>query len=223
MKLLLILSAALLLTSCSTNKNLNSSASSNEITNMGYFEPLSYIQYIEKGNKATLSDSLSSVSRSKLDSILFVNKPTFRLSNKIVIDNDTVKARVENEVGYLARLLAQRKKSANVPLTKTIDSIMESNQQRFALMTVTTGFGRRKGNYRGQVAKGAAIGLLTLGMAIPTPIKSNLTIYAFIFDSEKNEVAYYKRSMPVEKEPTDPKILQKQLFNVFNGYLYKKK
>lgn len=88
---------------------------------------------------------------------------------------------------------------------------MKNSNQRFALATVATGFGRRKGNYGGQVAKGAAVGILTLGMAVPTPIKSNLTLYAFIFDVQKNEIAYYKKSLPVEKEPTDENAIEKQL------------
>ena len=48
--------------------------------------------------------------------------------------------------------------------------------QRFALATVVTGFGRRKGNYRGQVTKGAPIGLLTLGMAILTDPESMIEL-----------------------------------------------
>lgn len=85
---------------------------------------------------------------------------------------------------------------------------------------MATGFGRRKANYRGQVAKDAAIGILTLGMAVPTAVRSNITLYAFIFDAQKNEIAYYKRSLPIEKEPTDEKVIEKQLAGLFEGYLY---
>jgi hypothetical protein len=184
----------------------------------GFFNALSYIQYIEKGNKAVFSDSLSAISQAKVDSLLKENKTAFRLSDEIVIDNDTLNRRIENEIAYLARRMSVRKKAGAVPLTPAIDSILKSNHHRFALATVVTGFGRRKGNYRGQVAKGAAIGLLTLGMAVPTPVKSNLTLYAFVFDAEKNEVAYYKRSMPVEKEPTDERVIEKQLTRLLNGY-----
>lgn len=73
------------------------------------------------------------------------------------------------------------------------------------------------------MAKGAAIGILTLGMYVPTPIKSNLTLHAFIFDSEKNEITFYKRAMPVEKEPTEPEVINKQLFELFKGYFYENK
>ena len=223
MRNLLILAAALILTSCGTNKYLTSSTKSNEIENLNFFTPLSYIQYIEKGNKAAFSDSLSKISSQKIDSLLNENKIAFRLSEEIIIDNDTLKGKIEDEIAYLANLIPQRKKLDGIPLPPTIGSVLTNSNQRFALATVATGFGRRKGNYGGQVAKGAAVGILTLGMAVPTPIKSNLTLYAFIFDAQKNEIAYYKKSLPVEKEPTDEKIIEKELVGLFNGYLYEKK
>lgn len=211
----------LALASCGTNKYLTSSTKSNEIENISYFTPLIYIQYIEKGNKAVLSDSLSAISQFKVDSLLNAKKATLRLSGKIVVHNDTLTQKMEKELAYLIRLISQRKKLEGIPLTPTIDSILKSSNQRFALATIATGFGRRKGNYGRQVAKGAAIGILTLGsMAVPTPVKSNLTLYAFIFDVQKNEIAYYKRSLPVEKEPTDEKAIEKQLAELFEGYLY---
>ena len=222
-KILLITFSSLLLTSCGASKFLTSSTSSNEIRELKYFEPLSYVQYIEKGNKPVLSDSLSNITQTKLDSILENSKSTLRLTEKLLFDNDTIKARIENELGYLSQLIAKRRKLDGIPITPIIDSVLKSNNQRFVLATVATGFGRRKGNYGGQLAKGAAIGILTLGMYVPTPIKSNLTLHAFIFDSEKNEIAFYKRSMPLEKEPTGPEIIKKQLIGLFNGYFYEKK
>lgn len=211
------------MTSCGASKFLNSSTSPNEIGELNYFEPFSYIQYVEKGNKAILSDSLSNITLTKLDSILLNSKATLPLAEKIVFDNDSIKVRVENELGYLSQVISQRRKLDGIEVTPAIDSILKKNKQRFALATVATGFGRRKGNYGGQVAKGAAIGILTLGMYVPTPIKSNLTLHAFIFDSEKNEITFYKRAMPVEKEPTEPEVINKQLFELFKGYFYENK
>lgn len=223
MSYLLILTSALILTSCGANKFLTSSVTANQISDLSYFEPLSYIHRIEKGNKSKFSDSLSVITQSTLDSLLNKNKVKFRLTDKITIEDDTLKMKIENEIGYLAQIIIQRRSLEGIPLTPTIDSILESKRQRFALATVATGFGRRKGNYGGQVAKGIAVGILTLGMVVPTPIKSNLTLHGFIFDSEKNEIAFYKKTMPVEKEPTDPEIIEKQLISLFNGYFYGKK
>lgn len=220
MKQIVFLASAFILTSCGANKFLTSSVKPVEIADLSYFEPLSYIRYIVKGNKAQFSDSLSTITTKKVDSLLIRNRSIFRLTDEIDLADETLKAKVENEIGHLAQFIIQRKKLEGIPLTPAIDSIMESNNQRFALATVTTGFGRRKGNYGGQVAKGIAVGILTLGTVVPTPVKSNLTIHAFIFDSEKNEIAFYKRSVPVEKEPTDERIIEKQLISLFDGYLY---
>lgn len=215
--------SSLILPSCVTNQFLTSATTSNEITSLAYFEPFSHIQLIEKGNKPNFSDSLSTTTQERLDSLLTKNKSSIRLNEKITFKDDKIKAKVESEIGYLAKIIMQRKRLSGVRLTPAIDSILESHNQRFALATVATGFGRRKGNYGGQVAKGAAIGILTLGMAVPTPIKSNLTMYAFIFDSRENQVTYYKRGLPVEKDPTEPAVLEKQLLSLFNGYFYEKK
>lgn len=221
MRHLIILLSILTLTSCGANKHLASSTTTAaEINNLNYFQPLSYIQFIEKGNKAALSDSLSEVASRNLGLLLDKNKTKLRLDKEIHFVNDTIKVKVEDELAYLVRVITQRKKLSGIPLPHTIDSILKNNNQRFALATIATGFGRRKGNYGGQVAKGAAVGVLTLGMFVPTPVKSNLTLYAFIFDAEKDEITYYKKSIPVEKEPTDEQVMDKQLIKLFNGYLY---
>lgn len=219
MKQILFLASALVLISCGP-KILTTSVKPVEIKALNYFKPYSYIQYIEKGNKMNFSDSLSIIASAKVDSLLVRNKSRFRLTGKIDLADEVLNRRVENEIGYMAHLITQRRKVEGIPLTPAIDSIMENNAQRFALATVATGFGRRKGNYGGQVAKGVAVGILTLGMVVPTPIKSSLTMHAFIFDSEKNEIAFYTRSVPVEKEPTNPKIIEKELISLFNGYFY---
>jgi hypothetical protein len=168
-------------------------------------------------------ESFPDHTKSRLDSLLTKNKSKIRLSEKIVITNDTVKATIDNEINYLARLISQHRNLNNIPLTPAIDSVLENNNQRFAFATVATGFGRRKGNYGGQVAKGVVVGILTLGMVVPTPVKANLTLDAFIFDSVNNEVAFYRKTLPIEKEPTDPEIIEKQLISLFNGYFYEKK
>ncbi|WP_417885074.1 hypothetical protein [Zunongwangia sp.] len=223
MKNLLIIFLLLTLFSCGTNKYLTSSVQATEVENMNYFKPLSYIQYIKKGNKLERNDSLSNITQNKIDSILIKNKSQYRLSDKITIDNDTINAKIESEINYLAQIINRTKNLNDIKLTPTIDSIIQNNDQRFSLIIVAAGFRRRKGNYGGQVAKGAAIGILTLGMAVPTPIKSNLFLHGFIFDSKNHNVAFYKRVLPQEKSPTDPEIIKKQLNSLFEGYFYERK
>ena len=101
-----------------------------------------------------------------------------------------------------------------------LDSVMKSNHQRFALATVVTGFGRKQGNFGNQVAKGIGVGILTLGMYAPVPVKSNSTLYGIILDSDRNEIIFYGKALPVEKSPTDRKVMEQQYKKLFKGYLY---
>lgn len=223
MKQIIIIVLSLAFTSCGAKKYLTSSLNSNEVRDVDYFEPFTYIELIEKGNKSVFSDSLSTITKRNIDSLLLVKKNQFRLTDRMALENDAIKTGVENELGYLTRLIFQKRKLDGIEIPPTIDSILEKNNQRFAMAIVATGFGRKKGNFGGQVAKGVAVGILTLGMAVPTPVKSNLTIYTYIFDSYQNEIAFYRGLMPdKEKEPTNPDYTARQLTAVFKGYYYPK-
>jgi len=223
LKLIIGISIIVSTSSCVSNKMLTSSVPPSAINEMVYFEPISYIHLIKKGNKSKLNDSLSQITKNKVENILLKNKGKLNISNSIKVENDTLTKRIENEIIFLIQTASRNKSLKGLTLTPTIDSILKSNNQRFALAIVSVGFGRRKGNYSGQVAKAIGIGVLTLGMYIPAPVKSNITIYGIIFDSKLNEIAFYKRTKPIEKSPTDSKILEKQITKLFEGYFYKRK
>lgn len=211
------------LSSCAPTRMLQSNVQAFEVKEMAYFEPLSYIRLIEKKNKSTLNDSLSQITKAILDTVLLNNKQSLHISKKIEIKSDTLKFMLENEIAFLVQSANQRKSLQNLKLTPVIDSIMERNNTRFALAIVATGFGRKKGNYGREVAKGAAIGILTLGMYYQVPVKSDITLYGIICDSEKNEIAFYNKTLPIEKPPTNKNILIQQTKKLFEGYFYAKK
>lgn len=208
---------------CVTNKYLSSTTPINEVMSIEYFEPYSYIQLIKKGNKSELNDSLSLESKKRIDSVIYSNKHLYKIKSKITIENNSINEKVENELSFLIQSAMQKRKLEGIELTPVIDSILESRKQRFALGIVAVGFGRKKGNYVGQVAKGVAVGVLTLGLFAPVPIKSNLSLFSVIVDSQKNEIAFYKKTLPIEKSPTDPIMIKKQLDKLYENYLFRKK
>lgn len=218
-KILLLSIFFFLLTSCVTNKFINKSVKASEIRDVAYFEPLSYVSLIEKGNKTIFNDSLSEVSKNLLDSIIQTNQ-NFSTSKKIVLLNSILKNKVEVELNSLMVGIIRTNKIEGVRLTTSIDSILKANKQRFALATVTSGFGRKKGNYGGQVAKAMGIGILTLGMYAPIPIKSSSSLFTMILDSETNSVVYFSKSTPSEQSPTVRKTMEKNYKELYKGYFY---
>ncbi len=117
--------------------------------------------------------------------------------------------------------LAEHAKGKNLnrfDLPPNLEASMDHHDQRFYLLTLGTGFTRRKGNYGGQIAKGVGIGILTMGMFAPIPIKANSGISVMILDNQLGEIAYYKSSFNPEGEPLDDKILSRHKNHLFKGY-----
>ena len=221
MKKSIVLLIILFIYSCSVNRSLKTSTPTSEILSLSYFEPIAFINYVEKGNKSVPSDSLSVITKHKLDSLMHKHKSRLRLSNELTFENEISKSIFNSETGRLAEAITRQRSLNGIKITPVIDSIMEKNNTRFAMSVVAVGFGRRKGNYGGKVAKGIGVGILTLGMVTPVPTKSSLNLYGFIFDSKKDEVTYYNRQIPnKEVSPTDSESMEKLLLELFNGYLY---
>lgn len=222
-KMILFLCAAILI-SCSVGKSFQTSTPASEILSIAYFEPMSFVHYIEKGNQSVLSDSLSAITKNKLDSLLMKYQNRLRLSKKLQFENEISRSIFNSQTGRLANTITRQRSLNGISIPQLIDSIMEKNNTRFALSIVASGFGRRKGNYEGQVAKGIGVGVLTLGLYTPVPVKSSLVLYGFIFDSKKDEVTYFKRQVSNKQiNPTDSESIEWMLRELFNNYLYNEK
>ncbi len=221
LKLCFLSLSILIFASCTTTKMLTSGVKPFEIKDLQKFETISYMSLIQKGNMGKHNDSVSNVSRTMFNEALSSFGDKIPLASEIKTDNLKLKKRIEKEIETLIITAKNQKKIDGLKLTPVIDSLLEANGKRFGLLTVTSGFTREKGNYGKQVAKGAAMGLLTLGMVYQTPIKSNSTIYAMIVDAKENNVAFYKKSF-VEGEPLDKNLLSKQIKKLFDGYFWMK-
>ncbi len=206
------------MSSCTTTKLLTSNVNPVEIKDLKLLEPFSYISKIEKANRGKLDDSVSILSRQLIIKVLGNLKGQIPLTGDIILSDSTVKKNLEKEIESLCLSADKTKSISNLKLTPTIDKILEANETRFALITVGTGFTRVKGNYGKQVAKGAALGILTLGMYYQTPIKAYSTIYSMIVDSKENNISFYRKSFLQNKEPLDENVLTKQFRDIFNGY-----
>lgn len=204
----------ILLSSCLTTKPFHPNIQPQEIADVLKFETISYVSFIEHGNRGVFNDSLSKTSKSNFDEILIAGNYV-PLTGMVNSKDTTIKKRLEVEMQYLFLTAGVERKVSALKLTPTLDSVLEANGKRFGLLTMTSGFTRRKGNYGGQVAKGTAVGLLTLGMVVPTPIKSNSTISAMIIDAKENNVSYYKTHAVADVEPLDRDIIRRQLNSVF--------
>lgn len=218
---ILILSP-LLFTFCTSTRPLTSAIHPTEILDLQQLEPLAYISLIENGNKAEYNDTLSEKSKLTLTHVISTFNNRLPLTGTLLAEDGHDHYTLSKEIELLCTTADKQRDISNLRLTPTLDALLESNGKRFGLITVATGFTRRKGNYGGQIAKGIGMGLLTLGMYYQTPIKSSSTIYAMIIDSKEDNIAFFKKSTLPDKDPMDETVLQKQIQSIFAGYFWPK-
>jgi hypothetical protein len=173
---------------------------------------------IKKGNKGQVDDSISFISKQLNINVLKNFTGQLPITGNIILTDPATNETLEKEYENLIMTADRNNNISNLIITPTLDKILETNETRFGLIVICTGFTRIKGNYGKQVVKGAALGILTLGMYYQTPVKAYSTIYAMIVDSKEDNVAFYRKSFKQDLEPLDQLVLTKQYKKIFDGY-----
>jgi hypothetical protein len=206
--------------SCSTSKLLKSELNPHDLEDIQLFHPVSKFYHIDKGNRLEFNDSLSRISKLLLLDILRQNQ-TLPWGEEIVAEDGYAQEVLNDEITLLFHQTANSKSKNlhQVVIPPMITSLLAENGKRFGILTATTGFNRRKGNYGGQILKGIGIGVLTMGMYYPVPIKANSFVEVIIVDNNTKEVAFFRRSQLPETEPLNKATLHRQLEAIFKGYI----
>lgn len=209
--------------SCAPSKFLTSVQPA-EIQEMLKIEPISHISLIEKGNEPAYNDSISKSAEIILNESLAGLGEKLHLCPEEQKTADSLERKaLKEEIDLLFISVEQDKKKKNTtPITPLIDSILTTNNKRFGLIIAQEGFTRSKRNYRGQIAKGLGIGVLTLGMFYTVPYKANSMIYALIVDNKDKNVTFFNRSFILDQEPTKRENIDKQLRKIFENHLWKR-
>lgn len=213
--ILIVISSA-----CSSKKIKSTGPNPSEISDLRIFKPVSFIEGINKGNQAELSDSLSFLSSVLWVDVLKQNNHRLPIGNEIKLDDPYYSAEVEQQTIQFFDQLIMAKNIEDVEVPPLLIATLDDEKSRFGLLTIHSGFTRRKGNYGGQVVKAIGIGILTMGMYSQLPTKSNSSIFVAIIDSSTSKPIFFKRSIMSDKEPLDPKVLNKQLNQLFKRYFW---
>lgn len=112
----------------------------------------------------------------------------------------------------------RKRKIKGITLNDTLVNYLETNNIKYAILTFQAGFTREQGNYGTQVAKGLGIGILTLGLVVPIPVKSNSTIVCCVLDTRNKNVAFY-RKRTAEVEPLEEKVINRQIRIIIDSWL----
>jgi len=218
--MIFLILGVLFFSSCTTTRMLTSNITPTEVNDLQKFETFSYISLIESGNRGKYNDTLSNQSKILLGEIFESFNKNIPITGQINVTDTIVKKRMEKEIELLCVMTDRKRSVSDLKLTPTLDSLLEKTGKRFGLISVTTGFTRKKGNYGGQVAKGAAMGILTLGMYYQVPIKAYSVVYVMIVDGQENNIAFFRKSFLKDKEPLDKVVVTRQIQKIFENYFF---
>lgn len=217
--LLLIPFLLVLFVSCNTTKMLTSGVKAGEVTDLQLMEPLGFVALIQQGSEPVHNDSLSRIGSLMLDEILS-KQSLLPVTGRIDFSNDWLRHQVKNEVLELCARIEKQKTLDNVVLGSTVDSLLEASGKRFGLFVLLQGVTRTNRNYANQSLKGGMIGLLTLGLYMPIPIKAQTRVLALVVDAEKNDVAFFRSTVFKNKEPLDIEVLKSDVGDLFEKYFW---
>ncbi len=212
-KVLLILPVLTgLVWSCGTTSPLRSKLSPLMIDSLHTYHLPSLVFTISKGNKQEPDPFYS-------DSSLSIRKKVFEnvVVPVVLIPDSGHEKTLSKYLWILMNEVEKKRKIKGVVPGDSILTILEKEKVRYALVTFNSGFSREKGNYGEQLVKGVAVGVVTLGMFVPVPLKANSTSVTYIIDTQNKEIAFYRKKT-AELEPLKYKNLNRQYQSLLNSY-----
>lgn len=207
---------------CGTYIPQKSKLDPDKIKELDFYVLPSRISFIEKANipqfNAVLSDSFNLLFEEKLP----VAIQTELKFNKFEIFDDDVRDDITRKLFNVIFQIEKRKKIKNYRPDNSLLEFLRLNDKQYLFVAFSTGFTREHGNFGKQIAKGLGVGLLTAGMYIPVPYKSNFTSIFYIIDVKNSNLAFYQKNTE-EIEPLKPKNVTLKIDQILGGYFRKTK
>lgn len=179
---------------------------------------VTHISLIEKGDEMVRDDSISNVTRCKMDDILLTKTPL--APNDIVFNtaHDTLQELLGMELAAVSNEMIANGKKESVKMPPLIDSLLKDSSPRYGMFTLVTGFMRTSENYEKQTLKGAGVGLLSLGLYMPFPYKYGCVVTTILFDKDVQRVVYYNQVTQPDKNPLHRDDLRNLLAKSLRGF-----
>jgi hypothetical protein len=200
------------LSSCAASSGIvRSGFQPQAIQGMLFATPVAQIALVEQGNQPELHEDASAESVRLMRKLLSAHQPELHLRGELLIP-DSLQPKARQEIYRAVEGIERRQRLDTGAHLPVLDYLLTAQNQRYLLVTATEGFTRTDGNYGNQLAKSIGVGLLTMGMMVPTSTKAKSIICLFIYDSQQKVIVYYSHTPPpAEREPLDEAVLDKQL------------
>lgn len=181
--------------------------------------PVSCIYYIDAKGTESYDDSLSLVSEVLMASLIEQQK--LPISSTLPLDS----IQKEESIAFMQYLFANKPVELTVaPIPSVLDSLLETNNQRYGLLIYTEGMTRNRKQYAKDLAASTAFGILLAVATMGTFYTYNYSmLYAAgvnvaILDSDYDRVVFYNKIPVDEANPLSEKHMGKYIKRLFKDF-----
>ncbi len=207
-------------TSCSTTKLIKSKVNPDEVTNIQFVEPFSFISYVSTGNTSVLNDSMSAIRKQIVEKLGHEYQDQLHITGQISLEDTVIENKLWRELESIIKRVGRYGNLYYIKASPVMDSLLRSWGHRFGLFTVSSGFIRKSGNYPKEKARADAINAVPYKFEREYVVPRGSALFAIIYDAGKHEVAFFGKSIK-EELPLKEDLLRKRFREVFRGYFFK--
>ena len=221
-KVLIIILAVAVLSSCATARYYAGFTPETALGEMALLEPVASQFYLDKNDREFYSDSLTARSQSLMEAIA----QQIGVPVNCVLPLDSLGREEVN--GFMNYVAAQDKSVAGeIPIPSALDDLLEENGYRYGLVLFADGVARSRANYTRDAILGLTLGIvtavLTMGMVsvYSYPTAGVSVMKAAILDSKTDRIVFYNINEAEEFDPASEKVVRRQLSRLLKDYLPK--
>jgi hypothetical protein len=204
--------------SCGTTVPLLSNRKSYDVDTASVYHLPGLITSIAKGNRQEFNELFSDSTLVLRSRNFNQHLPKYITPLSFEFTDLAEEQQVSKHFFQVISTIESKRKIKGITLNDTLVNYLEKHHINYAILTFQAGFTRLQGNYGTQVAKGIGIGLLTLGLFVPVPVKSNSTIICCVLDTRNRNIAFY-RKRTAEVEPLEEKVINRQFRIIIDSWL----
>lgn len=193
-----LLAAASFMAASCANVYEASSPLKEPVNDILLLEPVSVIQYMTDEELVVIDDDMSRESSEMVASAIMSQPAFYHVTDDAVL----LGSATQDLIGFYNIIRPLRKKlvpSLSVP--ESILEIIQDSGHRYGMAVICGGFTRSKRNYKREVVRDIAVGILSLGRVVPITYKNMFDAAVIIFDANTNSVVYFRQLDPLSFDP----------------------
>jgi len=209
-----------LLSACATTSDLRPGFRLAEVQNLAFAPPVAAVAIVRTGYHTVVDSQATATAVGLLHKVLVRRRFQLGLQRELAVPDSLQPAARQEIYRAVAGLKAHPQLAGGAQLP-VLDYLLDTQQQRYLLVTAAAGFTQEVTRYDAQRAQGVSRGqTAAVRTPAPQPIatrrKSN--IYLFLYDRQRQAIVYYTSTPQlVEREPLDEAVMETQ----FNQMLHK--